>query len=828
VAQDRFPLRGEKGIPLPGLLTLQEIPKQKNFKHICMLQNYFITAWRNLVRNMAFSVINISGLALGMACSLLIILWVQDERSVDNFHQNGSNLFQVYERNFYDGKIDAGYSTQGLLAEEMKKVIPEVKYASGLDYASAPGTMNTFEANDKVIKMAGYYAGEDFLKMFSFPLLEGNTKTALNSPGTIAISRKMAGYFFGAAENAIGKSILMENKDVLEVSAVFENLPKSSSLQFDFLRTWPDFLKENSDWVHNWGNTNPQSFVQLRQDVDPSKTEMKIKDFIYQYQQKNKSFVTELGLQPFKEKYLHSKFQNGRPEGGRIEYARLFTIVAVFLLLIACINFMNLATAQSVRRAKEVGLRKVIGAMRISLVKQFIGEAMLLTFFSIILSLVLVGALLPAFNSLTAKQIGLPVGNPFFWLALTGLLLVTGFVAGSYPALFLSSLNPVRVLKGSLKFNAGAIFFRKALVVFQFALSMMLTISMIIIYQQTKYIQSKNLGYDRENLLYIPIEGELVKKYAVFKDEAMTLPGILNISKMRNSPTVIEHHTGSISWTGKNPNIATSFADGVVGYDFVKTLKLQLKEGRDFSRDFSSDSVGFLLNETAVNKIGFQNPVGQTMTWGNRPGKVIGVLKDFHFSSMHQNIDPLIVRLDENWPWGTILVRVKAGRTKEAVAGLKKLTETLNPKFPFTFQFSDQEFSNLYHSEEIVSILSDYFALIAIFISCLGLFGLATFTAAQRRKEIGVRKVLGASVPDIMIMLSNNFLKLVAIAMLIAFPVAWYAMNQWLQNFAYKIAIEWWVFAFAGATITCIALITVGYQSVKAAIANPVKGLRSD
>jgi len=792
-----------------------------------MLKNYFKTAWRNLARNKAFSVINISGLALGMCCSLLIMLWVQDERSVDGFHKNGKHLFQVYETNFYDGKIDASYPTQGLLGEELKKVVPEVKYASGLEYASAPGTMNTFEANDKVIKMAGCYAGEDFFKMFSYPLLQGTVESAINAPSVVAISKKMAEQFFGSPDKAIGKTIRIDNSNNLKVSAVFENLPANSSLQFDFLRSWIDFVKEN-DWVNNWGDTDPQTFVQLRDDADPAKVEPKIKNFIYRYQQKNKSFIMELGLQPFSEKYLHSTFKNGKLDGGRIEYVNLFTIVAIFILLIACVNFMNLATAQSAKRAKEVGLRKVIGAMRSSLIWQFIGEAMLLTLFSIIISFVLVSLLLPPFNNLTGKQISIPVSKPAFWVSLLGLLLITGFVAGSYPALFLSSLNPVKVLKGSLKFSWAAAFFRKGLVVFQFSLSIILIVSMIVIYRQTNYIQTKNLGYDRQNLLYVPIEGDLIKKYAVFKDEALKMPGIIDISKMRNSPTVIQHHTGSISWPGKDPNLAVSFADGVVGFDFIKTMKLQLKDGRDFSKDFSSDSVGFLLNETAVNKIGFQNAVGQTMVWGNHPGKVIGVLKDFHFSSMHQNIDPLIVRLDENWPWGTILVRTEAGKTKEAIAGLEKLCKDLNPKFPFTYQFSDLEFSKLYKSEEIVSKLSNYFAFLAIFISCLGLFGLATFTAAQRTKEIGVRKVLGASVPNIVAMLSNNFLKLVLISMCIAFPVAWLAMNRWLQNFAYKINIEWWVFAIAGVATILIALVTVSYQSVKAAVSNPVKSLRTE
>lgn len=792
-----------------------------------MLKNYFKIAWRNLVRNKTFSIINISGLALGIACSLLIILWVQDERSVDGFHANGKYLYQVYERSYYDGKVDAGYTTQGLLANELKRVIPEVQYTSGLEYVAPPGTSSTFEAGNKINKMSGFYAGEDFFNMFSYPLIQGMKGNALNAPNTIAVSRKMAEYFFGGAANAIGKTIRFENKEDLQVTAVFENVTSNSSQQFDFLRSWTDFIKQNA-WVNNWGNTSPATFIQLRANANPKKVEAKIKDFIYRYQEKREGSRTELALQPYTEKYLHSVFKNGYVDGGRIEYVNMSVIVAIFILLIACINFMNLATARSVKRAKEVGLRKVVGAMRSSLIGQFIGEAMLLTVLSIVIAVILTALLLPAFNSLTAKQLYLPVTKPAFWAALVLLLVVTGFVAGSYPALFLSSLNPVKVLKGSLKFSRGAVFFRKGLVVFQFTLSILLIVGMIVIYRQMNYIQTKNLGYDRDNLVYIPIEGDLIKNYAVFKEEAEKLPGILAISKMRNSPTFIEHHTGDISWPGKDPNLTVSFADAVVGYDFVNTMKLQLKEGRDFSKNFSTDITSFLLNETAAGKMGFQNAEGQSITWGNRTGKVVGVLRDFHFSSMHQTIDPLIVRLDEKWSWGTILVRTKAGNTKEAITGLEKICKELNPKIPFTYQFSDLEFSKLYKSEEVVSKLSNYFALLAILISCLGMFGLATFTAAQRTKEIGVRKVIGASVNNIAIMLSKDFLKLVFIAVLIAFPLAWWTMHEWLQSFAYRINIKPGVFLIAGAAIVLITLLTVSFQAIKAAIANPVKSLRTE
>jgi len=673
----------------------------------------------------------------------------------------------------------------------------------------------------------GSYADIDFFKMFSYPLLEGNTASALNTPNGIAISRKMAEQFFGSPEKAINKTIRYENNESLVVTAVFENIPANSSQQFDFLRNWQDYTKQNA-WVSSWGSSSPYTLIQLRKDADPVKVEAKIKDFIQQYTPGTKESHTELALQPYTEKYLHSTFKNGQLDGGRIEYVRLFTLVAVFILLIACINFMNLSTARSTKRAKEVGIRKVVGAVRFSLIGQFIGEALLLTFLSGILAVILAAILLPAFDNLTGKQLSLPVGQVFFWASLIGFLVLTGFVAGSYPAFFLSSLKPNRVLKGSLKFSFAATFFRKGLVVFQFGLSIVLIIGMIVIYRQVNYIQTKNLGYDRENLLYIPIEGDLIKNYKVFKDEAGKIPGINGISKMKESPTIIGHHTSDIGWQGKDPNLTISFADATVGYDFVKTMHLKLKEGHDFSKDFGTDSIGYILNEAAVMKIGYQHPIGLPLSWGDQRGKIIGVLEDFHFTSLHEAIEPLVIRLSEKQNWGSILVRTDAGKTKDVLAALERLCKGLNPAYPFTYKFSDQEYAKLYSNEQAVSKLSDYFAGLAIFISCLGLFGLATFSAAQRTKEIGVRKVLGASVTNIVSLLVINFLQPVFIAMLIAFPVAWYVMNQWLQDFAYKINIGWWSFALAGLLTICIAILTVSFQSIKSALINPVKSLRTE
>jgi len=789
-----------------------------------MIRNYFRVAWRNLVHNKAFSAINILGLGLGIACSLVIILWTQDERNVDGFHANGKRLYQVYERNYFDGKVNADYPTQGMLAPELKKQIPEIEYASGLEW----NTSNTFEAGDKINKMSGSFAGADFFKMFSYPLLQGNAATALTTPEGIAISRTMAEYFFGSAENAMGKTIRYENSENFPVTAVFENIPANSSQRFDFLRSWIAFEKENDSWIHHWGNTDPMTFVQLRADADPVKVEAKIKDFVDRYKGKSKAMVTELALQPYTDKYLYSRFKNGQIDGGRIEYVRLFSIVAVFILLIACINFMNLATARSSKRAKEVGVRKVVGAGRAILAGQFMGEAMLLTLLSVAAAVVIAILLLPAFNSVTGKELSVPLNKPFFWIILAGLLLVSGVVSGSYPALFLSSLHPIRVLKGNVKPGSGAAFFRKGLVVFQFALSIILLVGMIVVYRQVDYIQSKNIGYDRQNLVYMPLEGELSEKYSLFKEKAGQLPGIESISKIRQAPTHIGNHTGDIKWPGKQPDVVVSFVNTAVGYDFIKTMKLELVAGRDFSRDYGTDTAGYIVNEAALQRIGYKDPIGKPLSWGSHAGTIIGVIKDFHVASMQTAIEPMIIRLDENRKWGTILVRTQAGKTREAIAGLEKTCKALNPKFPFTYLFSDQEFDKLYKSEQVVSKLANYFAFLAIFISCLGLFGLATFTAEQRTKEIGVRKVLGASVRGIVSMLSKDFLKLVLVAIIVATPVAWYCMNRWLQDYAFRADISWWIFVVAGAAAIVIALGTVSFQAIKVALTNPVKSLRTE
>jgi putative ABC transport system permease protein len=789
-----------------------------------MLKNYLKTALRNLWKNKSFSFINIFGLALGMACSLLIMLWVQDERAMDGFFKDTDRIFSIYERQYYDNKIEAFHGTPGILSEEIKKVIPEIEYACGMAW----NDRYTFQVGDKIMKEEGNQAGADFFKIFNYQLIQGTAATALNTPLSIAISRKMSEDFFGSPSAAMGKTIRFENRNDFKVTAIFENIPRHSSRKFDFLINWESFLERNN-WAKDWGNNGPATLIKLRKNANALAVEKKIKKFLDNYNKdQSDAFRIELGLQRYDDLYLHSNFKDGKLAGGRIEYVRLFSIVAIFILLIACINFMNLTTARSVKRAREIGIRKVVGAVRSSLRRQFIGEAVLLSFFAVIISLLLILLILPAFNSITGKQIPLPVKETGFWLSIAGLTLITGFISGSYPAIFLSSLNPIRVLKGTLKFSTGAAWFRKGLVVFQFALSTILIVGTIVVSRQVNYVQSENLGYDRENLIYIPLEGDLTGKYSLFKDQALKTQGVQQVSRISQSPTQIENGTGGVEWDGKDPKTAPQFTQASVGYDFTKTMNIKLLEGRDFSKDFATDSVGYILNEAALKKIGYKDPIGKPLTFWEKKGTIIGVVKDFHFNSLHEPINPLVIRYGEKEGYGAVLVRTEAGKIKQAISGLEKLCKQLNPKFPFTYYFSDEEYQKLYKSEQVISKLSNSFAFLAIFISCLGLLGLAMFTAEQRTKEIGIRKVLGASITSLFTLMSKEFLLLVCIALIIASPIAWWLMNNWLQNYAYRTPITWWMFLVAGAFAIIIALLTVSFQASKAAIANPIKSLRTE
>lgn len=785
-----------------------------------MIRNYLKIALRNLLKNKVYSFINITGLALGMACSLMIMLWVQDEVAMDAFHTNSTRLYRVMENQYYSGKIETYASTPGILAENIVKDIPEIEKASQFLWEEAP----LFTVGNNFDKEKGRYVQGDFLTMFSFKLEKGDAKTALKRPDGVVISKKLAQKYF-SNQDPLGKTIRIDGKEDVMVTGVLQELPKQTSIKFDFLMSFDRWLK-NNNWAKEWGNNGPRCYVLLSKNASLAKVNAKIKGYI---KSKNKDSNVELFLQSFPESYLYSNWDSGKQNGGRIEYVQIFSIIAIVILAIACINFMNLATARSVKRAKEVGVRKVVGAAKTILIGQFIGEAILIAFFALLFSIFIVFLLLPIFNTLTEKQLSLNFADPSFLLILLAFTLLTGLVAGSYPALFMSSLNPVVVLKGALKFKPSATYFRKGLVVFQFCLSIILIVGMIIVYRQIEYIQTKNIGFNRENLLYLPLEGDLAKNFATFKQELQNQPGIKSVTCSQSTPLEVGSSTQGVSWPGKDTTQLLLFANNAISYDYIKTMGIKLIDGRDFGPEYGTDTTNYLINEASAKKMGYKDPVGKEMTMWGRKGTIVGLMKDFHYNTLHAAIEPLILRLQpktENW--GVVIVRTEPGQTPKAIASTEKVFKRFNSNFPFNYLFADQEYANQYKSENVVSKLSNYFAFLAIFISCLGLFGLAAFTAEQRTKEIGVRKVLGATIFNLVGMLSLDFIKLVLIATLIAFPVAWYFLKNWLEKYAYRIEIQWWYFALAAIAAVVIALLTVSSQAIRASLMNPVKSLKSE
>lgn len=789
-----------------------------------MLANHVISAWRNFVKGRVISAINLSGLILGITFCIIILQWVKDERRVDAFHKSSSRIFNIYEREFADGKVVHDYSTPGLLATELKKKLPEIEYAAVFDR----NTETTVQVGEKNIKYDGLYANEDFLKVLTFPLLRGKTDDVLRDASSIIISEKAAIIFFGSVDKAVGQTVRIMDRDNFIVSGVFADVPDNSSLKFDYVINWHVFMQQNP-WFNDFGNTAPFTSVRLRKGANAESVRAKIKNFLSSYEVgEGLGYRLELDMQRYDEQYLYSNFRDGYISGGRIEYVRLFSIVAVFVLLIACINFMNLSTARSLKRAKEIGVRKVIGANKRALIFQFISEALFLSFIAVIASVVFVQLCLPAFNSLTGKNISLPLTAYSFWLEIFAIAVVSGLLAGIYPAWYISSFDPIKAIKGNLKFKLNAVLFRKGLIVFQFTLSILFVVLTLVVSKQVKYIQNKNLGFERDNLVYVPIEGKLMENYSVFRERALKMNGIKSVGQMTSAPTSIDSWSTSVSWAGKDPNEKPSFAQITVGVGFVDAIGGKMVEGRDFSSNYSQDSAKFMVNETAAKRIGYKDPVSRPLSYAGVNGSIVGVMKDFHFRSLHEPMRPLVIRLGKQLGYGNILVRIQAGKDAVVLKELEKLCKELNPNFPFTYQFADEAYGRLYVSESIVGILSKYFSGLAIVISCMGLLGLIIFSAEQRTKEIGIRKVLGANVTSIFGLLSKDLAILVLIAFLIATPLSWWASNNWLQSFEFRVSVGWVTFLVAGLATLLITLITIGGQVLKTALSNPVKCLRSE
>jgi putative ABC transport system permease protein len=786
-----------------------------------MLKNYFKVAFRSLLRNKGYAFINIAGLSIGMASAVLILLWVQNETGFDRFHKNEATLYEAWNRGVFDNKLQCWSTTPKILGPTLKQEYPEIANTARVNW----GNNLLFTIGDKRLMVSGTCTDPAFLSMFSFPLVSGNPNTVLNDVYSMVITEKLAHKLFGS-QDPMGKLIRVDDHDNFTVKGVMKDLPNNTSFDFEYLLPWT--YMEKRGWSDsNWDNNSTSTYIQLNPNSTESAVDARIKNITIRHLDGKEQI--EVFLHPIMKWHLYSDFENGKIVGGRIETVRMFTIIAVFILLIACINFMNLSTARSEKRAKEVGIRKVIGARKGALIGQFLGESILLSFLSGLLALAIVQLSLHAFNRLTDKVLYIGYDNPNFWLSAIGFTLFTGLLAGSYPAFYLSAFQPVKVLKGTVKAARSRINPRKILVVFQFTFAITLIICTIIVRNQQQYAQDRKTGYTRNNLVYHFLTGDLEKNYSLVKNELLSSGAAISVSKTSAPLTEGWSNSWGFEWPGKDPNDKTIFNRYCTDEDIVKTAGFRLLQGRDLNlRSFPTDSTAIILNESAVRAMNLKNPVGQTIRDDGISWHVVGVIEDFVLRSPFQTLEPMVIEGSKGW-FSVIHFRLNGDRSNlRNLQGAEQIFKKYNPRFPFEYHFIDEEYAKKFDDTRRTATLTGLFAGLTIFISCLGLFGLAAFMAGNRIKEIGVRKVLGASVANITALLSKEFLWLMAISILIASPVAWYAMHQWLAGYAYRINIQWWVFATTALLSLLIALATVSYQAIRAAIANPIRSLRTE
>ena len=788
-----------------------------------MFSNQFKLIWRRLLKDRHFTILNLLGLSTGLACAFLIYLWVSDELHVDTFHRNNTHLYQVLANQKNADGIRTITATNVLLARTLKQTMPEVEEAVSALPPSWFGKM-TLSVGTNSTMATGTFTDPAFFTMFSWHLLQGDAGQVLTDKNSIVISKDLALRLFHTTNDVIGKTVDWQHEKTYAVSGIFEGTPANSSLQFDYVLPMENFIGTHT-YEKNWGmSSDPGTFLLLKPGTDIDHFNAKIAGFMKtRYAASNETLITR----PYARGYLYGRYENGVATGGKIEYVRLFSIIAIFILLIACINFMNLSTANASRKIKEVGIKKVIGAGRGILIGQYFAESMLMTALSMALALLIVRLALPGFNAITAKQLSLHVDGTLA-LIILAIGLVTGLVAGSYPALYLSGFKPVAIFKSSLKTSVSALLVRRGLVILQFSLSFIFIVGIIIVYRQVQYIQTKDLGYNKDNLLDFPSDGIAPPQAASLLAEMKTIPGVVNASGMDHG-SVYEFGNSVPYVDGKPTKDYLSINNFGVNYGMIETLGLKMASGRSFSKEVSADSAEIILNEAAVAAFGLKDPLGHTMEvfYGDGPRKIVGVVKDFHFQSLHENVKPMALRLTPSYD-NAIVTRIKSGTEKETIAAIGLLYAKYHPGFPFEYRFLDDDFQAQYLAEKRISVLSRYFGGLAILISCLGLFGLVAFTAERRFKEIGIRKVLGATAGSIILLLSRDFLRLVGIAILLAFPLAWWAMDQWLQGFAYRIRVGSDIFLIAAASILLLTVATISFQSLKAALSNPVDRLRSE
>jgi putative ABC transport system permease protein len=794
-----------------------------------MFKNNLKIAWRNLLKSKTYSFINIAGLAAGMAVAMIIGLWISDEVSANRQFKNYESIYQVMMHQTFDGKRGTQTALPYPMGEELKAKYPDMKAVAMCDW----GTSHSLVYGDKKISKFGHFIDEDAVKMFSLNILSGD-KNPLHDLHSIVLTEETAKALF-PNENPLNKIVRVDNTIDLKVTAVVSKLPKNSSFSFDYLI--PFYLQESIyPWIKqyhktNWRNNSWQVFVQLNDRATEKSVDAKIKNVVIAHftdENSIKNIKPEVIIQPMAKWRLYNDFENGVNTGGFIKYVRMFGILGLVVLIIACINFMNLSTARSEKRAKEVGVRKAVGSDRGQLIRQFLSESLFISILAFLFALAITALALPFFNQLTEKEMSLQIGSPLFWIIMIVFTLLTGLLAGSYRAFYLSSFNPVNTLKGNLKIGRSDALPRKILVVIQFASSVILMIGTTIIYQEIQHGKNRPIGFDNRGLISVDWSSDIGKNYEALRADLLSSGAVVSICKSNSPPSDIYSNNNGWEWKNSQPvEKSVLFSTIATDYDYTKTIGIKLIAGRDFSRDYA-DSNSVILNQAAVKRMGLKNPVGELLKWNDKKMTVIGVVPDVQMESPFRPISPLTIIFNKDWT-GFVNVRINPNMSASvAIKRIQPIFDRYNPAFPFIYRFADTEYAKKFNYEELVGNLAAIIAVIAIFISCLGLFGLASFTAEQRVKEIGVRKVLGASVISLWQLLSKDFVKLVLISCVIAIPVAWYFMNKWLKDYEYKIDIGPGVFVMVIGLSIIITLVTVSFQAIRAARANPTRSLRSE
>jgi ABC-type antimicrobial peptide transport system permease subunit len=788
-----------------------------------MIKNYFKIAWRSLLKNKAFSSINLIGLTIGMAGALLIFAWVQNELSYDQFHTNKVSLYKLWNKSLKNANnpISCWDVTTGAAGPALQQQFPEVKAFTRVYWP----TNRLFNYGNQAITADGLDVDKPFLTMFSFPLLEGNPNHALDGIDDVVLTKKLAKKIFGDAD-PINKMVRINTDKSYKVTGVMADLPNNTQFDFEYLVSiegLQDFKYQEKQWNNNSFNT----YVQLRPGTNIDKFNSKIKNILLQH---DTSIAAQVFLYPVSRLHLYANFENGKEAGGHIETVHLMEVIACLILLIACINFMNMSTARSEKRAKEVGVRKVIGASRSLIMKQFLIESILISAIAGLLALIIVQLCLPAFNQLTDKNLFIAFSNPKLWFFLIGFVFLTGILAGSYPAFFLSAFRPVQVLKGGFKPHNGLISPRKLLVVIQFTVAMVFMVSTLIIYKQIKYAQDRNTGYAKNGLVEQPINGDINKNYVALKNELINSGVATAVCKTSWSITIDGSQTAGFNWGNMDQShTQIQFSRYGTTGDFVKTFRFKLVAGRDIDvNQYPSDTAAMLLNEASVKAMGLKDPIGQTIIAGGKKVTIIGIIGDFILRSPYEPIVPMMIFGTKTWAYSLAFRLNPANSVSTNLALAASIFKKYNPAYPFQYKFVDEEYNEKFQDEVRQGTLAALFAGLTIVISCLGLFGLAAYMAESRSKEIGIRKVLGASVNSIVRLLTKEFVTLVIIAIVIATPIGWYAMNKWLQGYSYRISITWLTFAVTAATAIFIAVLTVSSQALKAALTNPVKSIKTE